>query len=344
VVNQSGIYGTLGTTAPSNVPGARYGAVRWTDAAGNLWLFGGHGLTSSAGNYDDLNDLWKYSAGEWTWMGGSSMQGGSLGVWGTLGIAAPGNVPSGRSLAAGWTDPAGNFWLFGGLGYSIYENAGYLNDLWRYSAGEWTWVAGSNEIDQSGTYGTQGIASPSNFPGARVEAATWTDAAGNLWLFGGRIASGFDDLNDLWKYSAGEWTWMSGSSGGNQPGTYGTLGTPAPDNVPGSRVDAITWTDTSGNLWLFGGFTDYTSHTLDYFSDLWKYSNGEWTWMNGLNVEDGFGTYGTQGLAALGNTPGSRAGSASWNDASGNFWLFGGLGEEPNYNAYGFNDLWKYEP
>jgi hypothetical protein len=60
-------------------------------------------------------------------------------------------------------------------------------------------------------------------------------------------------LNDLWKYSAGEWTWMGGANVGNQPGTYGTKGTPAPDNVPGARTAAVTWTDATGNLWLFGG-------------------------------------------------------------------------------------------
>jgi hypothetical protein len=45
-----------------------------------------------------------------------------------------------------------------------------LNDLWKYSGGEWTWVSGSNSIDQSGTYGTQATASSSNVPGGRFHA------------------------------------------------------------------------------------------------------------------------------------------------------------------------------
>jgi len=45
-----------------------------------------------------------------------------------------------------------------------------------------------------------------------------------------------------------EWTWVSGSNLPNQPGVYGTLGTPAAANVPGWRTGAASWTDKSGNL------------------------------------------------------------------------------------------------
>jgi hypothetical protein len=58
-VNQAGTYGTQGTAAPGNVPGARGEAVSWTDAAGSFWLFGGYGY-DSGGTRGDLNDLWKY--------------------------------------------------------------------------------------------------------------------------------------------------------------------------------------------------------------------------------------------------------------------------------------------
>jgi hypothetical protein len=39
--NASGVYGTQGTAAAGNVPGARYAATSWIDSSGNLWLFGG---------------------------------------------------------------------------------------------------------------------------------------------------------------------------------------------------------------------------------------------------------------------------------------------------------------
>jgi hypothetical protein len=342
VANQPGIYGTLGTAALSNVPGARMLAVSQIDASGNFWLFGGNGFDST-GNGGDLDDLWKYSAGEWTWVNGSNIR-NQPPTFGTLGVAASGNVPGARNSAASWIDASGSLWLFGGNVNDI----GLINDLWEYSAGEWTWVGGSNVGDQPGTYGSQGTAAPGNVPGARQVAVSWTDASGNFWLFGG---SGYDSigaqgsLNDLWKYSAGEWTWMGGSNVVNNQGTYGTQGTAAASNIPGARNSGVGWIDASGNLWLFGGLGYDSMGTEDNLNDLWKYSvsTGEWTWVGGSNMGGQSGTYGTQGTASPNNVPGARYGAISWIDASGNFWLFCGSSYNPDTGTGGwFNDLWKY--
>jgi len=136
-----------------------------------------------------------------------------------------------------------------------------------------------------------------------------------------------------------EWTWVTGANVASKQGTYGTQGTAAPGNVPGARNGSVSWTDASGNLWLFGGQGYDSAGTDGYLNDLWEYSAGIWTWMGGSNVVSQQGMYGTQGAAAPGNVPGARNGSATWTDSSGNLWLFGGQ------NASGdFNDLWKYEP
>jgi len=74
---------------------------------------------------------------------------------------------------------------------------------------QWTGVSGSNLANQQGSNGQQGISASSNAPPARYGAATWTDAAGNLWLFGGMTAptsSSDTYFNDLWKFSGGQWT------------------------------------------------------------------------------------------------------------------------------------------
>jgi N-acetylneuraminic acid mutarotase len=342
--NQAGIYGTLGVAAAGNVPGARCQAVGWTDSAGNLWLFGGLGLDST-GSSQNLNDLWKFSGGEWTWMGGSNI-GEQSGVYGTLGTASSANVPGARALALSWTDGAGNFWLFGGSGIDANGASDYLNDLWKYSGGEWTWMSGANVVDQPGVYGTLGTAAAGNTPGARIEAVGWTDAHGNLWLFGGSPGPDgqFGIFNDLWEYSAGQWTWMSGSSSIDQLGIYGTQGTPAANNLPGSRVGGATWIDASGNLWMFGGDGYDSVGGVGILSDLWKYSGGEWTWVGGPNVGVQAGIYGTEGTAASGNIPGARFSAASWTDKSGNFWLFGGDGNDSTGTLGYLNDLWKYGP
>ncbi len=62
--------------------------------------------------------------------------------------------------------------------------------------------------------------------------------------------------------STGEWTWMSGSDIIDQSGTYGTKGTPAAANIPGARSASISWVDTDGDFWLFGGAISNTSFSF----------------------------------------------------------------------------------
>lgn len=343
-VDQPGIYGTLGTGAPGNVPGGRYGAISWTDPSGNFWLFGGYGYVSTA--LGNLNDLWEYRSGQWTWISGSMIENQS-GTYGTLGVPSASNMPGARSSGVSWFDSSGNLWLFGGYGFASAGDAASLNDLWKFSAGQWTWVGGSNIGGQFGVYGTKGVPVATNVPGARSEASSWVDKSGNFWLFGG---SGLDSigenasLNDLWRYSAGQWTWMSGANLVDQTGVYGTQGTAAPTNVPGSRSGAAAWVDQSGNLWLFGGQGTDSTGTSGRLNDLWKYSDGEWTWVGGSNTKFDYGVYGVQGVAAVGNFPGSRDNAVSWTDSSGNFWLFGGFGQASSgeFGTGELNDLWQY--
>src|SRR5262245_26882839 len=98
---------------------------------------------------------------------------------------------------------------------------------------DFTWIKGSSLINQMGVYGTQGVASPNNEPGARANAACWKDVAGNFWLFGGY---GFDHignngyLSDLWKYSptTNQWTYMKGSDIIAQSPVYSPIGVSTP--------------------------------------------------------------------------------------------------------------------
>jgi hypothetical protein len=126
------------------------------------------------------------------------------------------------------------------------------------AARQWTWVSGSNAGNHYGTYGTQGVGAPGNVPGGRYDFVSWKDASGNFWLFGGKGRASYSGgyLNDLWKWdiSSGLWIWVSGSDKPSQGGTYGTPGVGAPGNVPGARYGAVSWTDSSGDLWLFGGY------------------------------------------------------------------------------------------
>jgi N-acetylneuraminic acid mutarotase len=349
MANQAGSFGTQGTPAPSNVPGARKGAVSWLDSGGKLWLFGGLGYYE-AGNFGSLNDLWNYDPTtlEWTWVSGSD-SGDQIGTYGTQGTPDSSNVPGARLGAVSWIDPQGRLWLFGGYGYDSAGTKGWLNDLWNYDPTtlEWTWVSGSNTVNQAGTYGTKGTAAASNVPGGRYTAISWLDPQGKLWLFGGEgldSAGARGDLNDLWTYDPTtlEWTWLSGSSSRGQAGTYGTLGTASSSNVPGARYTAVPWLDSSGKLWLFGGFGYDSAGAKGWLNDLWKYdpTTLSWTWVSGSSTHGQAGAYGTLGTASSSNVPGGRYFAVSWVDPQGKLWLFGGYGLDSAGHGGWLNDLW----
>jgi N-acetylneuraminic acid mutarotase len=384
------VYGTLGTPAVGDIPGGRWPNQGWIDSIGHLWLFGGWGWDANGiqGDLNDLWEF-NPSTTEWAWISGSSTiqcangPCGVPGVYGTLGTPAAGNVPGSRWSATSWADSSGHFWLFGGFGFfDTVGNTGDLNDLWKFdpSTNEWTWMGGTNTIScktnaannyvcgQPGVYGTLGTFAAGNIPGGRQNASSWTDYSGHFWLFGGEgidAAGNWGELNDLWKFdpSTNEWAWMGGSSTlitfinglgqtlyPGQPGVYGTLGTPAVGNAPGGRFTASSWTDSSGNLWLFGGVGFDANGKNAYLNDLWEFnpSTKEWAWMGGSSaVGSNYaqpGMYGTLGTPAAGNVPGGRQQSTNWTDSNGHLWLFGGVGYDSNGKSGYLNDFWEFNP
>jgi N-acetylneuraminic acid mutarotase len=365
----TGVFGTQGVPSRSNLPGDRDASANWSDSSGNLWLFGG----SAAGNIR-FNDLWQFSPtlNQWTWFsGGATIVGGT---YGTLGVPAPANVPGVRQQAVGWTDRNGNIWLFGGWGYDTNQTLTVLNDLWEFSPKtlQWTWIAGNstapnaNDSCWPGVYGTPNVAAPGNFPGGRMHANSWTDSAGNFWLFSGAgcDAAGIQGLlNDLWEFSptTKQWTYISGAknvlyTADGATGVYGTLGTPAPANYPGGRqLAALLGPDASGNIWIFGGDGyDSTGHR-GFLNDLWQYSPSTklWTWMSGSNTvppqtlmwpTSQPNIYGTLGQFAAANTPGGREETVGTLDSQGNPWIFGGDTENASGFDVSYNDLWQFDP
>jgi N-acetylneuraminic acid mutarotase len=350
----SGTYGTKGTGSTSNAPGARYDNHRgFVDASGDFWIFGGYILDAN-GRSTSGNDLWKYgvSGGAWTWMSGSSAN-LQLPTYGTKGTASTGNLPGARVEGNAWVDGSGNFWLLGGIGIDASDNSGILNDLWKYVPGTktWTWVSGTTQTYQTGTYGTKGTAAVANTPGARTAGANWTDASGNLWLFGGYSydSAGNDgDMNDVWKLdvTTGRWAWMAGSNVRNSTGTFGTPGTGATTNIPSARESPTNAVDSAGVVWIFGGYGTDSAGAGGYLNDFWRYTpaDGKWTWMTGSNLANAKGTYGSKGTGNTGNTPGARVTATSWIDSNGAFWLFGGYGKDASAGEGNLNDLWRYTP
>jgi N-acetylneuraminic acid mutarotase len=293
-----------------------------------------------------INNLSPPVHDEWTWVRGLNV-GYALGYYGVKSVGTDTTGPGARQSAVSWVGSDGSLWLFGGLGFNASDSgSGYLNDLWKFDGTKWIWSGGSCSIDQPGVYGVQGSADAANVPGGRDRAISWVDKSGRLWLFGG---AGYDEsgiysfLNDLWKYESGNWIWTSGSNSVDQFGTYGTQGVADSANVPGARLEAMSWIDMNDNLWLFGGLGLDAAGTAGFLNDLWKYDiqNNQWTWMSGSNAVDASGIYSKTSNTS--NMPGARHAAVSWIDGQGNLWLFGGVGSDSTGTVGDLNDLWKYD-
>ena len=371
----AGNYGILRHPSPTNYPGSHVNGVSWTDAEGDLWMFGGFGADSVGKVQVAMNDLWKFDPNYrvWTWMGGSDKvppaDVGVSGVYGIQGEASGLNTPGSRQEAMSWTTPDGMLWLFGGAGMDSQKKWGYLNDLWMFnpSSEKWTWINGSATVPKSatgaslgqpGVYGTLKSPAATNSPGGRSSACAAADSLGTVWMFGGE---GFDSagthgyLNDLWEYrtSDAQWVWMSGSNTipanavdtGGLPGVYGSVGTQGPANMPGSRAFSSCWVDGQGRFWLFSGIGYDAKGQFVDLDDLWRFdpSNAEWTWMGGIQTGVKRGLFGDIGVPSTEYLPSGGFGPA-WTGKSGDLWLFSAGGYDTTGVPGELNDIWKFDP
>src|SRR5690349_11552056 len=198
-------------------------------------------------------------------------------------------------------------------------------------AGIWTWMHGDTTLPNNySIVGPAGQFGTSYRPIVYYEQNSWKDKQGIFWYM--------THSDSLWKFdpSINQWAFIRGSG---YTANFGVKGVPDPLNTPGNRqTSAITWVDTSGNLWLFGA---WMSNGLG--ADLWKFDVTTllWTWISGTSVGTSLGNFGVQGIPSVNNFPSSRTETnAGWVDSSSNtLWLYGGQTTTNN----GSYDLWKYE-
>ena len=219
---------------------------------------------------------------------------------------------------------------------SIYAQPGPLKEI------KWAWISGDDVENSSGDYGILEVKNKTNMPVARSFSCGWTAKDGNLWLFGGTHDKE-KFFNDVWEYnpSLNVWVWVSGDKIPDQPGVYTTKGV-SPFNKPGARRGATSWTDASGNFWLFGGDGLDKDGKRGWLNDLWQYVPYKgWMWVSGTNVTGVYGKYGSFRQSSLKNYPGGREGALGWADKMGNLWLFGGEGYGEEGSGL-LNDLWQF--
>ncbi len=215
-------------------------------------------------------------------------------------------------------------YLFVGLSYTL--------------KAQWTWVKGSNQTNATAVYGTQGNPASTNTPDAMYAPDWWSDQQGNTWVYS-NSHPGYG-VDYLWKYNSttNMWTWLRGT-GSFSGAVYGVQGVASPSNEPGGGTfQGATWLDLNGDLWLFGG------NGFDAGDAMWRYTvaTNEWTWMSGSNATGPIApVFGIKNVIAPTNTPGTRQEtSVTWTDASGNFWMIGGVNQT---GSVAYADAWMYD-
>ena len=213
--------------------------------------------------------------------------------------------------------------------------------MWKYDVGTgiWTWMSGSQNTNDSGSYVSKGMPSVNNCPAGRVTNCFWKDNSGNFWLSGGGEDFGNVVLQDIWSFNPQtlQWTWVKGLQG-KDTSTYGIECSPDSSDKEGALYEnRANWKICDNALVTYGGYT------IPYLgkNDMWAYQSNtnEWVKVNSWPLLGNYGVTDTPALIA----PPYRTGSVGFKDRNNNLWMFGG-GIWTNYgNGTGFlNDLWKY--
>lgn len=374
-----GVYDSLNSPGPTMGPG-----YTWVTPNNHLWLYAGTLHISQAQSMG--NDLWQYDPviNQWAWMGQFAISPSNFGmypidtvntiVYGARGTGTALNTPGHRGhsrfeTGAAWTDANGNLWMFGGRTYNVpspgmasggrmVRDSGYLADMWKYDVNTaiWTWMSGSNILDDPGHYGSLGVPSVNNYPAARVVQNFWTDDSGNFWMAGG-FGTGPDTnlysnhYEDIWKFNPNtlEWTWIKGPAGPTTLLPSGiTCDTSALNNWGPHCLNNFVWKlnddiiityESKDSLELSDpGGLDYPRNNLIAYS----VSSNTWVPLAEYSLA---GNYGVTGLAASTNVPYARTLASGFVDKNKNCWLLGG---RPAFNLnsslLAYNDVWKYIP
>jgi N-acetylneuraminic acid mutarotase len=308
----------------SNPPSARYGAAMEFDpSSGQIILFGG------SGNEGNLDDTWAYG-----------IPSNAVLFWTNLN---PSTFPPNRFSPCFVFDPSsGKMILFGGINN---DDGTYFDDTWAYDATNNTWT----EL------------TPATSPSARDSARMAFDPTnGKIIMFGGHGVAGY--LGDTWVYDSASNTWTNVTPATSPParngstmtfdpcsgrmilfGGYGYIDADyddtwaydskantwtqlTPIGSPPARDSAsITFDPTSGQIILFGGYSNNTGGNLlnDTWACVYNHASNTYTWTQLFPV----------------NQPSGRYGSIlKCNPASGQLILFGG-----GYLSSTSNDTWAYD-
>jgi hypothetical protein len=274
-----------------------------------------------------------------------------LGVYGTLGVPAAGNVPGARLASAVGTDLSGNLWLFGGLTDALrWDTRTPLNDLWKYTpttsstpslttpapgstlSGATVTFAWSNPGSLVTQFmlrlGTTGIGSSDVYNGAATTGTTAQVSgipANGAWLYARLLFY----LNGSWQYVDAIYT----EAGTPRPPA---LTTPAPGSTLSGSTVTFGWnpgkgptqfelmlgTTGAGSSDVYNGaattgttaqVSGIPTYGANLYARLMYYLNGNWQYVDALYTEAGAPPLPALTTPAPGSTLSGSTVTFAWN-------------------------------
>eukprot|EP00026_Physarum_polycephalum_P000313 Phypoly_transcript_00313.p1 GENE.Phypoly_transcript_00313~~Phypoly_transcript_00313.p1 ORF type:complete len:769 (+),score=53.66 Phypoly_transcript_00313:120-2426(+) len=143
-----------------------------------------------------------------------------------------------------------------------------MDDMWRLNPQGADFIGGSGEQKKLAVPEVNVIFGVT-WPSARINATSWVDLDGNLWMYGGLVVrecyKGYS--SEMWNFDVTSQIWTV-----YNPLTQLNAGGTAVQ--PSNRANGVGWLDsTTGLLWMFAGDT-----TFDELKDLWTFSIQDKAW------------------------------------------------------------------
>lgn len=326
---------TLSADDPHRAPSVRQLSVSCGVSKEVLLVYGG---LDDKGAHDDT---WLFDMNTRKWLPLSEM-------YKKAGDAVSKSAPKARANMASWC-LTNKLVIFGGEN----KEQELFEDTWEFSFISLNWSkARSSDNVPHNSIGRALV----TYPKGRSGASTWISGSDNLYMFGGKVKSSMSKRkntkvgysSDLWLYqkSDDKWTFISGHKETGFAGSYGKLGKPNKNNIPGCRRNAASLVDSRGDLWLFGGEGMDESDDLKpkHLSDLWYYEKKTkmWTWIGGNKMGNQGGNFRNPGENVIDSFPGGRSNLMSWTFYN-TFYVFGGNGHDSDNKDGLLNDLWQID-
>ena len=201
-------FGEMGVESPANLPPVRMVSDCYTGADGEFYMTGGiHDIYQNNHLKQSYlyKDVWRFNPlnAQWTWVAGDSaridlsdtikLSGRYTSYCDDNGFEYPRyRFPDFGFKAVSYDYKSAHVFIFSGFDYEgDYCMLNYMNDLWVFypATGSYRWLSGSSRPSDGGShYGTQGVPAASNIISSRCNSTQWTDAQGNLWVYGGNVS------------------------------------------------------------------------------------------------------------------------------------------------------------